>query len=173
MVEDRRVWAASFAGAALVWGRGRRGQLGCGRIQRCTATRPKLVRLPPGTADAAPTSVAAVSAAKAHTLVLSGDGRVFACGSGDHGRLGGAEKCRARRGRDARWVRRPVLLQASLSADGDARRVKQVAAGHQHSLLLTEVGAPLLAQRASPHSIHLRVSCRVSCGVCRVIGCVR
>lgn len=142
MVEDRRVWAASFAGAALVWGRGRRGQLGCGRIQRCTATRPKLVRLPPCTADAspaAPTSVAAVSAAKAHTLVLSGDGRVFACGSGDHCRLGGAEKGRAKRGRDARWVRRPVLL-ASLPADGEARRVKQVAAGHQHSLLLTEEG---------------------------------
>jgi alpha-tubulin suppressor-like RCC1 family protein len=131
------VWQASFAGTVLVWGRGRRGQLGCGRIQRCTATKPKLVRRLGRERDAED-AVVAVSAAKTHTLALTSAGCVLACGAGRGGRLGGAERRRGRRGRDAPWVRRLASLPPDWSGGGQAA-VKQVAAGRKHSLLLTTV----------------------------------
>lgn len=82
-------------------------------------------------AVAAPPQVKAkeVSCGAQHTLVVDVAGKVFGCGSNEHGQLGNGTKSAAE--------------TALVPATGLLEKVGQVAAGHAHSLILTESGKVL------------------------------
>jgi alpha-tubulin suppressor-like RCC1 family protein len=79
--------------------------------------------------SATKTPVASVSCGGVHTLVLTRASAVYGCGAGSWGRLG--------LGGDNKDKPVPTLLKAAAHLGG----IKQVVAGHEHSLLLTQDGS--------------------------------
>ena len=74
-------------------------------------------------------SVRAVSAGGAHTAVVTGDGRVWTCGLGDHAQLGRATTASA-----------PSTTLAPVEGLPEHDPVVAVAAGHHHTLCATASG---------------------------------
>mmetsp|Transcript_27280 Transcript_27280/g.37625 ORF Transcript_27280/g.37625 Transcript_27280/m.37625 type:complete len:828 (+) Transcript_27280:153-2636(+) len=106
-------------GELLVWGSNTRGQLGIGS-DSAAENVPKLVSLP--TSD----PVQGTSAGAWHTVVWTGKGNVYACGDNSFGQLGIGNNL-PKHG----FVQ--VILPKGL-------KIREVAAGGHHNLLLTENG---------------------------------
>jgi alpha-tubulin suppressor-like RCC1 family protein len=117
-------------GSVFCWGAGTYGQVGDGRTSM--STTPMEVG-----GSLAGRRAKAIAAGGAHTLCVSREGTVFAWGRGSVGQLGsGAQD-------DSPW---PTEIGGLLRG----RRIKQVAAGGEHSLALTEDGR-VLAFGSSSH----------------------
>ena len=111
--------AATASGAVYAWGRGEYGRLGLGDDR--SRPRPELVAsLAPGV------HVVQVSAGGTHTLFRDREGNVYACGRGEHGRLGHGDK---------QTANVPQKIQA-LNMGG--RKALQVSCGGAHSLALID-----------------------------------
>ncbi|KAG8462167.1 hypothetical protein KFE25_011617 [Diacronema lutheri] len=110
--------AVTESGAVYAWGLGHSGQLGCGDER--SHRRPRRIEA------LKHVFVVGVSAGHAHSLVLTSSGDAFAFGRGTSGQLG-----RAGMGSSSL----PVMVELSLGV-----QVAQVAAGGDHSLLLTTEG---------------------------------
>ncbi|PON67823.1 Regulator of chromosome condensation 1/beta-lactamase-inhibitor protein II [Parasponia andersonii] len=88
----------------------------------------------PPNAGNLPKKVVAIAAGEAHTLALTGDGRIHSWGRGMFGRLG--------TGSEADELS-PVEVKFDISQGSDERRIKLVgvAAGAYHSLALADDGS--------------------------------
>ena len=124
--------AVTAGGRLYTWGLGARGQLGHGD----TGSRlvPTLVGGPTGPAFGAPEGGRVVMAACGgrHTLVVTQDGGLWACGSGYQGRLGLNDE-----------ADRPAFerLGGTTGAAFGGARVVAAAVGYMHSVAVTEDGA--------------------------------
>eukprot|EP00937_MAST-01D_sp_MAST-1D-sp2_P005565 g5565.t1 len=78
--------AVTRRGVVFVWGRGEYGRLGLGDAR--SRQLPQRLSWPATVSAGAQVRVQQVSAGGTHTLFLLEDGRVFACGRAEHGRLG-------------------------------------------------------------------------------------
>ena len=98
------------------WGDSRHGQLGLG-AQQMAATPTELRAF-------SDRRVLAVACGSFHTLVLTEDRQVFACGWGEHGQLG--------------LGRRSDVTVPELIAALKHKRIVQISAGYYHSAVLSE-----------------------------------
>ena len=111
-------------GTVFSFGRNSRARTGLG-----TAVGETLIATPIITTNLQGKKIVQMSNGENHSLLLAEDGSVFSFGNNDYGRTGQGTNL------GFTSIATPVNL-ASLSG----KRVKQVAAGYQHSLLLTEDG---------------------------------
>ncbi|XP_030385071.1 probable E3 ubiquitin-protein ligase HERC4 isoform X2 [Scaptodrosophila lebanonensis] len=103
------------------WGNTAHGQLGLGGIEAEQILIPSLIPWKP---DAA---VQQVACGHRHTLFLTANGKVYACGNNDHSQLG-----------HDRPTKRPLLIP-----ELEDYVVTQIACGSRHSMALTEWGQVL------------------------------
>lgn len=114
------------AGAVWAFGCGADGQLG-GGSEEARREAPARVR---GALEGV--HVVQAAAGERHSLFLASDGALYACGAGEHGRLGvGDEASRAE----------PARVRFAAAADGAEARIVACAAGHHHSVAIDDQGA--------------------------------
>lgn len=70
------------------WGRCNSGQLGQGGIDDLFVTTPRRVKPPIESSRTSLDSVVSVGCGWEHTVIVTADGDVYACGSNDYGQLG-------------------------------------------------------------------------------------
>jgi len=131
--------AATKQGKLFSWGKEESGCLGIhftGESLLSGVYQPHEVQLPPGI------SVARVSCGGAHSLVLSTDGRVLACGKNENGRLGLPNEKN-----QLTFCELPVF--SAPSQGGGMGKVVMVACGGAHSLFLTDEGKVYASGRGS------------------------
>jgi alpha-tubulin suppressor-like RCC1 family protein len=122
---DAHSAALTVDGSVYTWGRGKSGALGIGNFQN--TAEPTLIRALTGMA------VKQITCGADHTVALTQEGRVYACGAGKYGATGlghddsvcTPQKMAGLEGRENR-------------EGGAAVVVVQVSAGGRHTLLLTE-----------------------------------
>ncbi|XP_030385069.1 probable E3 ubiquitin-protein ligase HERC4 isoform X1 [Scaptodrosophila lebanonensis] len=109
------------------WGNTAHGQLGLGGIEAEQILIPSLIPWKP---DAA---VQQVACGHRHTLFLTANGKVYACGNNDHSQLG-----------HDRPTKRPRMISSFLLIpELEDYVVTQIACGSRHSMALTEWGQVL------------------------------
>ena len=115
---DAHSAALTVDGAVFTWGRGKSGALGIGNFQN--TVEPTLIRALNGV------KIKQISCGSDHTVALTHEGRVYACGAGKYGATGLGHT-------DSVCTPQPM---AGLAEAGEV--VVQVSAGGRHTLLLTE-----------------------------------
>uniref|UniRef100_A0A0B7B3C0 HECT domain-containing protein n=2 Tax=Arion vulgaris TaxID=1028688 RepID=A0A0B7B3C0_9EUPU len=115
--------ALTQAHEVFTWGRNDSGQLGRGNISKAEQQIPKLVK------SLAIHCVLQVSCGNDHTLTLTNDGLMFTWGSNSYGQLGLGR-------RTSEYQNLPELISCVRGIP-----VQQVAAGGNHSLMLSKSGA--------------------------------
>ena len=121
------------SGRVLAAGKGTRGELGTG-AKTATSSRPVLMAVPDDV------HVVGASAGSHHTLLLTAEGAVLACGSGEFGQtgLGHREPAAA-----------PVPVRVAVDSGDQSVPCRQVSAGGSHSAFLTRGGIVLCAGRGA------------------------
>jgi alpha-tubulin suppressor-like RCC1 family protein len=116
--------ALTTTGQLYAWGLNSLGDLGAGALPKAFSATPVQVKLPPGQ------QVTAVSAGDAHTLALTGSGRLYAWGANDAGQLG---------------LRPSPSQSIPIRVPGIGSGVTAVSAGSESSLALINQGRTVLA----------------------------
>ncbi|CAH9071022.1 unnamed protein product [Cuscuta epithymum] len=120
---------------AVLWGNGDFGRLGYGSIESQWSPKPLL---PPAFHDQ---SLRDIACGGAHTLFLTENGSVYACGLNDYGQLGIPD--------DKRYATEPVCV-ASLPKD-----IVKISAGYHHSCAVTVDGELYMWGRNSSGQLGL------------------
>ena len=127
--------AVDETGALWTWGSGTNGKLGHGDQRGSGVDWPISARVPKRVDTLAGVRIRHVCAGSRHTLAVSSDGRLFTWGGGSKGKLGHGDV-------DQYTFPEEVVLVPSQRVRSQFynTRVRQVATGADHSVVLTEGG---------------------------------